>query len=368
MRAVYLHGFGLVSSLGANLSEALKSLAAGGKEPQRLNLPGGTDWPCYSIEHSEKDWVRRAKQLIYNAVVEAGLKPEHAQDRNVPLFIASSSLDIGAIESGSSHLSDGFGFAQDVAEWLNWSSEVYLFSSACTSSLQAMLAASSLIGSGNVEEVVVLGIELSNRFSISGFASMQLLSSGKPKPLGAERDGIALGEAVAVMHLSCQPARWRMCGGSNIVDGRDPTGAVPETVARICEQALAVSGLTPSDIGLIKLQAAGSPANDAKELAGMAKVFEVMPPLVSLKSSIGHTLGASGVAEIALLTACLENGVWPQTNYVYDVELGYELSSIKPVAPRYILADILGFGGGHVAVILEDANVQRGINNNGMYP
>jgi 3-oxoacyl-[acyl-carrier-protein] synthase-1 len=145
-----------------------------------------------------------------------------------------------------------------------------------------------------------------------------------------------------------------MRGGSNIVDGRDPTGAIPETVARMCEQALADSGLKPSDIGLIKLQAAGSPANDANELEGMAAAFATMPPLVTLKAALGHTLGASGAAEVALLTACLESGVWPQPDYAHDPGLRHELASEKPAAARYILADILGFGGGHAAVILED--------------
>jgi len=208
-----------------------------------------------------------------------------------------------------------------------------------------------------VDDAVVLGIELPNRFSISGFAAMQLLTPDQPKPLGTNRDGIALGEAVAVLHLSSRPARWRMCGGSNIVDGRDPTGAIPQTVARMCEQALADSGLKPSDIGLIKLQAAGSIANDANELSGLAAAFVTMPPLVTLKAAIGHTLGASGAAEIALLTACLEAGIWPQPDYPLDPELpcGWALS--KPPALRYILADILGFGGGHAAVILEDTAV-----------
>jgi len=358
MRAVYFQGRGLVSSLGVNLSEALKSLAVGGKEPKRVNLPGGTDWPFYTIENSESDWRKRAQQLICAVAEEAGVTATLAKRPDIPLFIASSSLDIGAIEAESGALGDSYDFAQDVAVWLKWKGPVYIVSSACTSSLQALLTAEKLVSSGAVDDAVVLGIELPNRFSISGFASMQLMTPGKPKPLGAGRDGIALGEAVAALHLSNRSARWRMCGGSNIVDGRDPTGAVPESVARMCQQALAASGLNPSDIGLIKLQAAGSPANDVNELAGMAAAFETMPPLISLKFSIGHTLGASGAAEIALLTACLEAKVWPKTDYAHDAEIRYELAAEMPVAPRYILADILGFGGGHSAVILEDTASQ----------
>ncbi|MDH4234868.1 MAG: beta-ketoacyl synthase, partial [Gallionella sp.] len=134
----------------------------------------------------------------------------------------------------------------------------------------------------------------------------------------------------------------------------DPTGAIPQTVAQMCNQALADSGLVASDIGLIKLQAAGSPANDANELTGLAAAFDTMPPLVTLKSAIGHTLGASGAAEIALLIACLEAGIWPHADYPPDAALCAGLALSRPESVRYILADILGFGGGHTAVILED--------------
>lgn len=356
MRPVYLHGRALISALGANLPQALACISARGRAAQRMKLPDGTDWPYFRIDHPEPDWRMRAQHLICAAANEARLEAELVAEPNVPLFVTSSSLDIGAIEIEGFCVEDGYGFAEQIAGWLDWTGPVYLVSSACTSSLQALLSASKLISSGSVNDAVVLGVELANRYSVSGFAAMQLLTPGKPKPLGLNRDGIALGEAVSVLHLSSRPARWRVCGGSNIVDGRDPTGAIPQTVAQMCEQALAASGLEASDIDLIKLQAAGSPVNDVNELTGLAAAFASLPPLVTLKAVIGHTLGASGAAEIALLTACLEAGVWPHPDYPLDPDLRAGLAHARPESVRYVLADILGFGGGHTAVILEDTD------------
>lgn len=354
MRPVYVRGRSLASALGANLPQALAAMAAGGTAQQRVMLPGETDWPYFAIDHPEENWRARARQLISAAIGEAGLE----SCRDAPLFVASSSFDIGAIETGQGRLGDSNNFAEELTAWLEWRGPVYLVSSACTSSLQAMLAAHRLIGTDSVNDAVVLGVELFNRFSLSGFAAMQLLTPGKPRPLGLSRDGIALGEAVAVLHLSSQPARWRVCGGSNLVDGRDPTGAIPQTVSRMCAQAIAASGLAASDIDLIKLQAAGSPANDANELAGLAAAFDTLPPLVTLKAAIGHTLGASGAAEIALLLACLENGIWPRADYPPDPGLCAGLAVSTPESVRYILAEILGFGGGHTAVVLEDTHAR----------
>lgn len=354
MRPVYLRGRALISALGMNLPQALACISAGGRAAQRIELPGGTDWPYFRIDHPEPEWRMRAQQLVCAAAVEAGIEAV----TNAPLFVASSSLDIGAIETGVARIEDSYKFAEEMAGWLEWAGPVYLVSSACTSSLQALLSATTLISSGSVNDAVVLGVELDNRYSVSGFAAMQLLTSSKPKPLGLNRDGITLGEAVSVLHMSNRPARWRLCGGSNIVDGRDPTGAIPQTVTEMCEQALAASGLQAADIDLIKLQAAGSPVNDVNELTGLAATFASLPPLVTLKSVIGHTLGASGAAEIALLTACLEADIWPRPDYPLDPGLHAGLEHSRPEAVRYVLADILGFGGGHAAVILEDTNVR----------
>jgi 3-oxoacyl-[acyl-carrier-protein] synthase-1 len=84
------------------------------------------------------------------------------------------------------------------------------------------------------------------------------------------------------------------------------------------------------------------------------QVFDPLPALVSLKAAIGHTLGAAGAVEVALLTACLETGVWPTFDYPQDAALNAPLAARAPRPARYVLASILGFGGGHAAAVLED--------------
>ncbi|HEV7913051.1 MAG TPA: beta-ketoacyl synthase, partial [Albitalea sp.] len=192
------------------------------------------------------------------------------------------------------------------------------------------------------------------RVTVAGFVGMQLLSATRALPFGAARDGRVVGEAVAALHLSRVPSRWRLAGGANVVDGRNPAGTMTSAVVAMCRQALANCALQPQDIALIKLQAAGSPVNDATEAHALRQVFDPLPALVSLKAAIGHTLGAAGAAEVALLTACLEAGVWPQVDYPQDAALDAALAERAPARARHVLACIHGFGGGHAAVVLED--------------
>jgi 3-oxoacyl-[acyl-carrier-protein] synthase-1 len=353
MNEVYLSGCGLASALGPDLHHAVTAMAQGGVAPRPFTLADGSAWPYFGIADDDSDWTIRARRIVQAVAHESGAL---AGDRNGPLFVASSSLDIGLLENHIDTCREYPAFADTVASWLDWRGPVFTVSTACTSALNALLSARTLIRHGRAERALVLGLELRNSVTVGGFGGMQLLSPTQAQPFGAQRNGLVLGEAVAALHLSLQPARWRIAGGANVVDGRDPAGAMASAVVAMCQQALADSGLQPHDIALIKPQAAGGKASDAIEASALRQAFGSLPPLVSLKSSIGHTLGASGAAELALLLACLEAGVWPQVAYAQDSTLGARLAAHAPPKVRHLLASILGFGGGHAAVVLEDVN------------
>ncbi|HEY0819850.1 MAG TPA: beta-ketoacyl synthase N-terminal-like domain-containing protein [Rhizobacter sp.] len=348
MNEAWIAGRALASALGPDLDNAMRALRQG-VEPRRLTLADGSSWPCYAIADDEADWTARSRRLVLRAVEEAGIP-----DRSGALFIASSSLDIGLLETTHDFGSDHQQFADTVAAWLDWRGPVHTVSTACTSGLNALLSARTLVRHGVVAEALVLGLELRNTLTVGGFAGMQLLSPTGALPYGAARNGLVLGEAVAALRVSPQPARWRLAGGANVVDGRDPAGSIESAVIAMCEQALADAGLAARDIGLVKPQAAGGGASDATEARALRAVFDPLPPLVSFKAAIGHTLGAAGVAELALLTACLESGAWPRADHAQDAALQAPLANAPPSHARHVLASILGFGGGHTAVVLED--------------
>lgn len=351
MNEAYIAGRGLASALGADVTSALGTLAQGGVQPTRFELADGSAWPLYTMADDEPDWPTRTRRITQRVASESGAL---AGSRSGPLFIASSSLDIGWLEVHQDFNRDYQQFAETVAGWLDWRGPVFTVSTACTSALNAVLSARTLIRQGHTDHALVLGMELRNRVTVGGFGGMQLLSASGALPFGQARNGLVLGEAVAALHLSSTPSRWRLAGGANVVDGRDPAGTVRTAVIAMCREALASSGLQASDIALIKPQAAGGVVSDATEAQALREVFDPLPPLVSLKSVIGHTLGASGAAELALLTACLEAAVWPRIDYAQDTSLNAALAPQAPQPARHVLVNILGFGGGHTAVVLED--------------
>lgn len=355
MGPVYLAGMGLACVLGDDLPSALAALRRGGVPPTPVTVAEGLQWPVYTLPVPPGDWAQRVQHTVRRVVAQTG----DGLDRQGPLFVASSSLDIGAMEHAqhdarlSGDLQD---FADIAAAALDWQGPVFTVSTACTSALNAMLAAADMVRAGEAREALVIGAELDNRFTVAGFGAMQLLAPDSARPFGAGRQGLVLGEAVAALRLGSQPARWALGGGANVVDGRNPSGTEASAVRAMCRETLARSGLQPADIDLIKVQAAGSPVNDAIEVEALRQVFDPLPPLVSLKSAIGHTLGAAGAAELALLVGCIEGGAWPSVGYALDETLGIALSDGPPARLRHILLNVVGFGGGHASLVLTDCS------------
>lgn len=354
MKQVYLAGTGLACGLGLDMSASLAALRSGGVNPTPITVAADVAWPVFTLPAHDGEWLERTRRVIRQVAHESLA----LADRSGPLFLASSSLDIGWRENTTEFGGDIHEFAERVGRWLDWRGQVFTVSTACTSGTNALLSAAAMVRSGEARDALVLGVELANRLTVAGFGAMRLLSPDAARPFGAARDGLVLGEAVAALHLSSVPARWRIAGGANVVDGRDPAGALAAAIVAMCEQALQQSGLDASDIHLIKPQAAGGCAADAIEAGALKQVFDPLPPLVSLKASIGHTLGASGVAEIALLTGCLESGAWPSVSYLLDDALEISLSRVRPAGAAYVLACNSGLGGGYAAAVLEDGGAR----------
>lgn len=350
MNAVYVAGRGLACALGHDLPASLAALQRGGVAPTPVEVAPGLHWPMHAMPREAGSWLERLRRSVCDVVAQSGVVARPG----TPMFVASSSFDIGCNENEREFAGDMHTFADVVARAFRWPGPVFTVSTACTSAVNAVLAAADFIRSGDGTEALVLGIEFSNRFTVAGFGGMQLLSPDRARPFGAGRNGLVLGEAVAALHLRATPARWRLAGGANVVDGSNPTGIEARAVITVCHEALRRSGLAPSDIDLVRPQAAGSPANDAIEAAALKQVFGTLPPMVTLKSSIGHTLGASGAAELALLTACLESGSWPAVDHAPDPALDVVLVTQAPAQVRHILLNAVGFGGGHAAIVLED--------------
>ena len=373
MNDVFICGAGLQSCQGNSLEAALLSLSTHAVGPARVDLPSGLSRPYHLMPGGLEmalagmdgaSWRARVTGSAHR-VIEASLGPRLPGAARPALYVASSSLDLGGEPPGAKHAAPLSEFARRMAMAEGWAEAPVVVNTACTSAFNALNMAWGQIARGQADEALVLGIETFNLFALLGFESMQLLAPQRAEPLGVDRQGMVLGEAVAALRLSKHPPAegtaaaigvWRILGYANVADGASPTGATEGALVEACERALHDAGLNERDVDLIKLQAAGSPTNDAVEVAALRRVFQVLPPCVSFKAVLGHTLGASCAAETAMLLACLEHDVWPPMDHTVEPDMeALMVSSRRPLEAstvQTVLLVGLGFGGGHSVLVL----------------
>ncbi len=205
----------------------------------------------------------------------------------------------------------------------------------------------------------MLGVEFSNRLTVAGFAGLELLSATTARPCDRERDGLVLGEALAAVLVSAASAPWRIAALATGMDATSVTGPAPDgsVIASAMRAAMAGARWESAAVDLIKLQSGGGPLADSAEANAVREVFAPVPKTVSLKGALGHTLGASGPAELALLLASLSRGRVPATwGFANpDDELGLAPSGGDAQGVHRVLFNLSGFGGSVMSLALEKA-------------
>lgn len=363
MKPLAFRSLGLVSCLGPDLDAAVAAVATGRLRSPAWREIDGLARPYRAMGSVQADAGRRNRELSLAAAEQALAGLSLAERAETAVFVGSSSFAVNVIEEawpGYGEAAGSFGgMAEVLRRDLGLSGPALGLSSACTSGLSALAAAQQALSLGRLRRVLVLGLEFENRLSLAGFAALGLLSTTACRPLDPGRDGLVLGEAAAALLVEAAEdgAGARLLSLVQRTDSHSATGLNPDgaPVGQVMDQALAAAGLPAEAVDLVKLQAAGSPANDAIEARALSRVFAAPPRLLSLKPWLGHCLGASGPAELALLLGCWRAGFTPGTGLALeaDPELGLSLPACAcQEIPDHALFQILGFGGSLACAVL----------------
>ena len=228
---------------------------------------------------------------------------------------------------------------------------------ACTSSINALLEARNLVNSGVCKRVVVVGAEFSLGLMSDGFMSMNLLSLGEQKPFDEERDGLILGEAIAGVLVGEENSLWSLLGGYSNCNSKTIT-AVSESgdeFYEVMQNALHLSGLESRDISVLKAHATSSISNDLAEINAISRVFDKSLDFTALKPYVGHTLGACGILELAMMMGCVDAGFIPKTlNTKESISQDFvPLQEHIECSEGIFMLNYFGFGGNNTTAIIQ---------------
>jgi 3-oxoacyl-[acyl-carrier-protein] synthase II len=245
-------------------------------------------------------------------------------------------------------------------------------STACTSSSQAVGEGLLRIRRGDVDVMLVGGVDvLVDALMITGFAKLGALSERNDDPAAAsrpfdrDRDGFVLGEGagfLVIEELAHARARGATilaelsgfgcsCNAYRITDSPPDGRGAHQAMAA----AIADAGLEACDIGYINAHGTSTPMNDPREAQGILRTFAAPVPVSSTKSSMGHLVAACGAVEAILCVLAIRDGVLPPTinldNPDPNCALDHVANQARHVPVAHAMTNAFGFGGSNGSLI-----------------
>ena len=243
-------------------------------------------------------------------------------------------------------------------------------SSACTSGSQGIGYAYETIRAGHQRAMIAGGAEELCVTEVAVFDTLFATSvrndaaQTTPRPFDAARDGLVLGEGAGTLileewdHAHARGAKIyaEVVGFGTNSDGCHVTQPNAKTMQLAMELALADANLPSSAIGYINAHGTGTQHGDIAESRATRNIFRNDTPISSLKSYMGHTLGACGALEAWISIEMMRAGWFAPTINLTTIdsqcaELDYIVSAGREIECEYIMSNNFAFGGINTSLI-----------------
>ena len=244
-------------------------------------------------------------------------------------------------------------------------------SSACTAGSQGIGYAFEAIQSGRQVAMLAGGAEELDAIDAAVFDTLFATSTVNdtphltPRPFDAKRDGLVLGEGACTLVLEelghAQARGARILGeiisfGTNS-DGTHVTQPNARTMAQAMRLALDSAAVPPEAIGYVNAHGTATEHGDLAETNATAEVFGQRAPISSIKSYMGHTLGACGALEAWMSLEMMRDGWFAPTINLTEVDarcgdLDYIGAGGRAIDTDLVMSNNFAFGGINTSLVL----------------
>lgn len=408
-RRVVITGMGAVSVLGTGLHKFWEGLLAGSSGIRKITQFDASFLPCQIagevpdfnpedfMERKEARRMARSSQMALAAarmaIDDAGLSiPLKDQERTGVSFGTS----IGGLEKFDEGITTlrTHGLARVnpftipsglpnvpaflISQQFQCLGPNTTIATACATGTQAVGDGFEFIRRGRADVVVTGGTEaLIQDFALAGFCAMRALPvsfndnpQAASRPFCIDREGFVFSEGSGSLiledrnHAMSRNARIyaEVIGHASSCDGYNIAAPDPEGAGsiRAMRWALADAKIKPKEVDYINAHGTSTPLNDAGETSSIKKVFGEHAyelPVSSIKSMIGHALGASGALEAIACAMSIYNSIIPPTiNYINpdpELDLDYVPNTARRQDVRVTLSNSFGLGGQNACLVLK---------------
>lgn len=400
---VFVTGMGIVSAFGKSWSEVrekfkqCENAVVYMKEWDRYNdLNTRLAAPILNYE-CPKEWDRkqlRSLGIVSRYSVEAAglalsdaglLNDERIKDGRMGVACGSSTGSTESILSMANLLSTGENScnantyikmmphttAANIALFYKLTGRIIPTSSACTSGSHAIGYAYESIKSGRIDMMLAGGAEElcpseAYVFDMLYATSVKNLAPKlSPAPFDSGRDGLVLGEGAGIMLLESEESAMKrgakiyaeVVGFGSNCDGTHVTRPQSATMKGAMQLALKEANLTPDMIGYINAHATATKQGDIAESIATNELFGENIAISSLKSYLGHTLGACGGLEAIFSVMMMREGRFFPTINLNDIDescapLRY-LREETAINTDFVMSNNFAFGGVNTSLIFK---------------
>jgi 3-oxoacyl-[acyl-carrier-protein] synthase II len=247
---------------------------------------------------------------------------------------------------------------------------------ACAASTQAVGEAMMMIRRGDADVIIAGGAHsMIHPLGVTGFNRLTALSTRNDspetasRPFTASRDGFVLGEGAAILILeSLSSAKKRgveilaeVIGYGSSSDAFRVTDMHEEGrgATQAINAALADAGISYRDVDYINTHGTSTAENDSIETKAIKAAFKERAkdiPVSSVKSMLGHLIGAAGAAELITCVLAMRENTVPPTMNLHDpdpqLDLDYVPNEARKVPVNVAMNESFGFGGQNNVVII----------------
>lgn len=390
---VVVTGLGVITSIGEDLEVFWENCLDGmeGVTPIKENnltllqstyggQVHGFDPEKYVTKNHLNDIGRGSHLLIASmkeAIANSGL--EYREYKNGALVVGTT---MGEVSTQETHLNTKRGlessyFLKDqnnlhtllsnASREFELKGQTYLIGNACASGNYAIITAFEKIKSGKNKVAFAVGVDPFSTVAYYGFHRLNAMTPKNCSPFDKNRKGMIVAEGAACLILedynhavNRQATIYAEIAGYGIsTDAHHITAPHPEGegILKSMNMALASADITPSEVNYISAHGTGTLANDRVEGKAINKLFGSETPVSSIKSMLGHSMGAASAIESVACCLAIRDQIAPPTINFETPDDEILIDCIPNNARRFpiniALNNSSAFGGMNASVIFK---------------
>ena len=396
-RRVAVTGLGVVSSIGIGRDTFWNSLIDGKSGISNISLFDTSKFSRHNggeiKNFNPSEYIKNVKYLgrasqfaiaaTKLALSDAGMPATAISEKNA-VIIGTTLPEGGDVDLSSKGLLEGEGvkilehimlnllpssISRNVSYYFDLKGRNLLIPNACSAGNYAIGYGFDLIKKGEIETAIVGGSEALSRIIFQGFQRLYAVAPDFCSPFDKNRKGIIPGEGAGVLFLENMDNAIKrkakiyaeVAGYGLSCDAHHMTIPKKDGILKAMKKALKNSGMVPGQIDYINAHGTGTNANDKEESSAIRELFpEKNIPVSSIKSMLGHTMGAASSIEAVACCLAIQNNMIPPTiNFSTpdpDCNIDCVPNTSRKARLNCVLNNGFAFGGNNCCVVLSRIN------------